>query len=516
MTPRADRARPRAALHLPVLALVSALAGGALTDCPARADEPSAVEERHYLVELDGHPAGSVLERESRSVDQITSDLELKLTLKRGDFEVELETVTRFVETVTHEPLAMSLRQVSGGTVVEVAWSFSRDGVEARSSVGVGPATVKTEPVPAGPWLTPAAAAREMSRQVAAGTARFRFRTLDPSLGLEPVELEMERLGDGGALRVGVREIPTTRWRERMAGIESMVWLDREGEVVRSEVEILGLPMALVLTDREGASAPRKAPELLARTLIRPDRRIENPREATTATYRVRARSKELADLPSEAGQRATREDPRSFLVRVSAELPPAGALLADPAPYLASSTYLDHAHPRLRELLRRALEGQADQAATERAEVLRAFVHRYLHRYDLATAFVPASVVAEQRSGDCTESAVLLAALLRGAGIPSQVVDGLLYVEEFEGEREIFGYHMWAQAFVDGRWVDYDAITEDRFDATHLALGHSALDQPQGFSAASELGSASQVPLEIEVISVERHPARMEPEVEP
>ncbi|HEX4952164.1 MAG TPA: transglutaminase-like domain-containing protein [Thermoanaerobaculia bacterium] len=511
MTARADRALRRVARWLSVVALAWPFAAGEVL-----ASEPSAVEERHYLVELDGHPAGSVIERESRSTDRITSDLEMTLTLRRGDLEIELETVTRFVETLAHEPVSMSLRQVTGATVVEVAWTFSPRGVEARSIVGAGPATVKSEPLPAGPWLTPAAAAREMTRQVAARAPSFRFLTLDPSLGLEPVAVEMERLGDGSTLRVGERDIPTTRWRERMAGIESIVWLDAEAEVVRSEVEILGLPMALVLTDPEGAAAPRKAPELLARTLIRPDRAIEAPRATKTAIYRVRARSKELADLPSAAGQQATREGPQAFLVRVSADLPPLGPTLADSAPFLVSSTYLDHAHPRLRELLLQALDGQAETTPTERAEILRAFVHRYLQRYDLATAFVPASVVAEQKSGDCTESAVLLAALLRGAGIPSRVVDGLLYVEEFAGEREIFGYHMWTQAFVDGRWVDYDAITEGRFDATHIALGNSALDQPQGVSAASELGSAGHAPLEIEVISVERHPARMGAEVEP
>jgi hypothetical protein len=87
----------------------------------------------------------------------------------------------------------------------------------------------------------------------------------------------------------------------------------------------------------------------------------------------------------------------------------------------------------------------------------------------------------------------MLLAAMLRADGIPSRVACGLIYADEFAGEREIFGYHMWTQALlsIDGvpTWVDLDpTLAGAAFDATHIALGVSALGDADATSSLSGL----------------------------
>ncbi|MEG3144020.1 transglutaminase-like domain-containing protein [Sphingomonas sp. RT2P30] len=73
--------------------------------------------------------------------------------------------------------------------------------------------------------------------------------------------------------------------------------------------------------------------------------------------------------------------------------------------------------------------------------------------------------------AGDCTEDAVVLAALGRAVGIPTKVVNGLAYVRgEFHGERNAFLPHSWTIAWVDGAWRSFD-MSLDGFDATHIAL---------------------------------------------
>jgi transglutaminase-like putative cysteine protease len=109
-------------------------------------------------------------------------------------------------------------------------------------------------------------------------------------------------------------------------------------------------------------------------------------------------------------------------------------------------------------------------------------------------------------REGDCTEHGVLLTAALRAAGIPARAATGMLYVESFEGAERIFGYHMWAQALIDGVWVDLDATYPDEvaFDATHVALSVSPLDDADGMmdlvTIAKLMGR-----LRIEVVDVAR-----------
>jgi hypothetical protein len=108
--------------------------------------------------------------------------------------------------------------------------------------------------------------------------------------------------------------------------------------------------------------------------------------------------------------------------------------------------------------------------------------VYSYIDEKSLDVGFATASEVARTQQGDCTEHAVLLAAILRARGIPSRVVSGLIYVDEFVGERGIFGFHMWTQALLPDeqgveRWVDLDAtLPSNDFDAAHIGVAVSTL----------------------------------------
>lgn len=72
----------------------------------------------------------------------------------------------------------------------------------------------------------------------------------------------------------------------------------------------------------------------------------------------------------------------------------------------------------------------------------------------------------------------MLLAALLRAAGIPSKCVVGLLYAK---GK---FYYHMWNEAFVS-EWVPLDAALRrggTKWDAVHVRLAETSASSPMPF----------------------------------
>ena len=91
----------------------------------------------------------------------------------------------------------------------------------------------------------------------------------------------------------------------------------------------------------------------------------------------------------------------------------------------------------------------------------------------NFATAFAPASEVARNLSGDCTEHGVLTAALCRAVGIPARVAIGLVYVDHLGG----FGFHLWNEVYVNRRWVAIDAaFDQTEVDAVHLKLSDTSL----------------------------------------
>jgi transglutaminase-like putative cysteine protease len=174
---------------------------------------------------------------------------------------------------------------------------------------------------------------------------------------------------------------------------------------------------------------------------------------------------------------------------------------------HLAATTYANAEDEVIVALVQEALRG-AGASARERAEALRRFVFRHIRTKDLGRAFATASETARSGEGDCSEHGVLLAAMLRAAGIPSRVAAGVVYVDEFAGERGVFGYHMWAQALLETdagpAWVDLDATLDDGtpFDATHIAFAVS--DLAEGGAITSLAGIAPLLgTLEIKVEEV-------------
>lgn len=241
--------------------------------------------------------------------------------------------------------------------------------------------------------------------------------------------------------------------------------------------------MVVLLADKELATSRVDPPELLATTLIHPDRPIVGARRLRSATYllSVPEREQKLADVPTTSAQRAERVDDHKVRVRVDMREPaPAPESESQDGAYLRSSAMVNAADPRIMELVSQATR-DAGPGKPERAEAMRRFVYSFVSKKNLDVGFATASEVAQTKGGDCSEHGVLLCAMLRADGIPARVASGLIYADDFAGKQDIFGYHMWAQGLLetDGKktWVDLDGtLPEKPFDATHIVLATSAL----------------------------------------
>jgi transglutaminase-like putative cysteine protease len=511
------------------------MAPAALLGSPPPAPEPPASAEHWYTLAVNGTPAGWAREGWRTTDAGVVSDSALRLRVRRGGSELTIEIEGRFVETADGRPVRLWTRRLLGTSPVEATYELGPDGVDATTRQG-GRERRERLSLPEGDWLTPAAARRAVAAHQRAGDHRYTVRSIDPAEGLEPKTVTRTWLGPPSpeARAAGA----TGRWREEDSdapGVASTVALDADGDLVRSTLPFLGLEMTLQLTDRESAlAAAGTAPELLTATFVRPDRPIEDPRSVRRGVYRLVLPDGVVPDLPTGGAQRAARRG-RAVEVRVTS--PEGGAPgraeggagggepAADqdgepPAGTLEPSLYLDFRDPAVAALATRARQmaaarapgdgdrpgrptGPAEPAGSDGAdepeesrralaEDLSRFVHGYVRTKDYDTGFATASEVVATRSGDCTEHSVLLAALLRAEGIPSRVVTGLVYLDRTAGAAGVFGYHMWVEAWIDGRWLDLDpTIPSPRaggFDATHVALAVSTLDGPDAGGSLDRL----------------------------
>jgi transglutaminase-like putative cysteine protease len=110
--------------------------------------------------------------------------------------------------------------------------------------------------------------------------------------------------------------------------------------------------------------------------------------------------------------------------------------------------------------------------------------IERWVHANMKVTAdeaLATADHVARTLEGDCTEFAMLTAAMCRAEGVPSRTAIGLIYAEPADAKRApCFAFHMWTEVWISGRWIPIDAtLGKGYVGATHLKItDHSWHDE--------------------------------------
>jgi hypothetical protein len=286
--------------------------------------------------------------------------------------------------------------------------------------------------------------------------------------------------------------------------LRSVLWTDPDGEVVKSWTDTLNLETYRVSKDVALAEFEPAELDLGFDLAVKVKRAIADPH----ATRRVRYRVTLDGDDPAEM-----------FLQGPSQQVAPIGPHAADVTVYsirpgvdgnpdapsethaeadLLPSNMIQSDDPEIVRLAREAVGDETDP--WRKAVALERFVGGYVTEKAYTQAFATAAEVAREREGDCTEHAVLLAALCRAAGIPARAAAGLVYLSP----RRAFFFHMWTEVYVDGRFIPLDAtLARGGIGAAHLKLTHTSLEGTTAFTAFLPIIRAIGR-LKIEVMEIE------------
>jgi hypothetical protein len=248
--------------------------------------------------------------------------------------------------------------------------------------------------------------------------------------------------------------------------------LDRDNRVVELTQPSFGTSITIRPTDRATALRPRSPYSMLRNAQLTSPYRIQGNALQGHIRYRFGFRDGLTFDLPQTGEQRVTTAagtGPGSVTVDICAACGPGlGEDEAGRARALRPTRWLQSDHPRIRAIA--ATYARMNGSETQKMEGLAARTFRLMPRVEFGGHYSAVETLV-RRAGDCTEAAVLLAALGRAARIPTLVVSGLVYSRDsYHGIGNVFMPHSWVLAYVDGEWKSFDAALE-RFDSTHIAL---------------------------------------------
>jgi transglutaminase-like putative cysteine protease len=312
----------------------------------------------------------------------------------------------------------------------------------------------------------------------------------------------------GGSERRKLLRVESRPQRVEKVQLPDLItWVDADLKQVRAEVEIPGLgKVTLYRTTREKALSPSAAPprvDLGLSQLVRLKQRIARPYDTVAASYRIQIRDDDdpASTFVQDERQQVKNVQNNSFELHVRAGgTGLTRAAVPEPGPeYLQSSYFINSDDGRVQQLARLAI-GDA-QAAGQKAARIERWVHDHMKTVN-HEALAPSDQVARTLQGDCTEHAMLTAAMCRAAGVPARTAVGLIYADV--SAQPTFAFHMWTEVWVGGRWLPLDATLGRGFvGATHLKIAaqswHDTRTMTPLFPVVRVLGRVS-----IEVLHVE------------
>ncbi|MBK6702721.1 MAG: transglutaminase domain-containing protein [Caulobacteraceae bacterium] len=315
-----------------------------------------------------------------------------------------------------------------------------------------------------------------------ASTPRLEFTNFDSdSMAVERIVIEPLGAADAQG------RINAVRWRYEGQDLRGVSRIALEhGRLVEVAQPMFGETFRVRLTDRTTAERRHPPYQVIPNMAQRAPFQISQEARRGHIRYRYAFREGVTFPLPQTGEQRA-RTDGAFITLDICDACGP--GLPTDEA-YLAaarrSTTWLQSDHPRL-QAMAAAARGY-DVSDARKMEVLLQRAIPYLEEADF-NGHYSALDTLERRKGDCTEAAVLLAALGRAAGIPTRVASGVSYSRQsYHGVSNAFIPHSWVVAYVDGHWRSFDLALRE-FDSAHIALTIGDGD-PRSIAAAGQLAS--------------------------
>jgi hypothetical protein len=437
------------------------------------ADPPQGVFfDQYYSLYLGKTKCGWAWYGLERHNDEIKTKNKTYLEMGRENLTVKVTAAGETTETLGGKPLTFQAEMELAGSKTLYRGRFTNSVVTMQITQGNQTVDHKF-PAPAdtvmawGDFLTTVKYLKKP------GTT-FRTHSFDPQAGPGKIGVtEATVVGPARAVIAGktISGIKVLAKNEDLGPYPITSFFDPQGFMLATEMQVGVLKLQLVPATKKQALSNIKTEEIFSNSFVKLAQPL-NLRPGKNLRLKMTALGNDpLPELPETSMQKIISRRPESLILEIAA---PGTKRFASRSPKPTPATLANSIYVKLNDPLLVKLADQGAGSArtpSAMAENLCRFVHTYITDKNLATPFAAAGETARSRSGDCSEHAVLLAALARIKKIPAQVVSGLAFVDQ-GGPYGSFGYHMWTQVWLNHQWIDLDpTFGQTAPDQTHIAL---------------------------------------------
>ena len=499
-------------IHCLLYGLLALVAAGSLGFASVPNSIGDRTETEYLAVFLEGKKVGHAVHSRVIENGKVTNAEEVSITISRAGVPVTVKMAETCIETTKGEPLGFEVVQELGLMTMTMKGTVNDDGMVNLTVASMGTEQKKTFQWPGNGevvvrWDKAEAIDRKKPIALMAEGLRllhlrktlkegltYSAKVFSPGI-LQAVDTEV-RIGAKQSVDllgrvVTLTEVTSTMNLPETGKIVSTSYVDDDLRVQKTITPIAGMQVEMVACAKNFALSENDVFEVVERLFVASPIPLKDVDSAKSAVYHLSPTKGADLPIPSNDNQKVRRLNDGSIIVTVAPAAAPQGAKF----PYkgkdkatleaMAPTRFLQSDRQEIIDLARRAAGDTKD--AAEAVKRIESFVARYIQNRSLSVGYASAAEVAKSRQGDCSEFAVLTAAMCRAVGIPAQVVTGIAYVEDFAG-LDGFGGHAWVQAYIggeSGKWIGLDAAFKSAGRGTY-GPGHIALavgnGDPEGF----------------------------------
>ena len=462
-------------------------------------EEAASDETEYFAVFMEGKKAGYAIQSRVVADGNVTTSEKVSITISRAAVPVTMDMTETCIETTGGRPLGFEVVQELAAMTMKVAGTVDANGAVNLTTTSMGTEQKSTLEWPSGAVMAEGLHLLQLKKGLKEGSS-YSVKIFSPGI-LQALDAQIhigpKRNVDLLGRVVALTEVTTTL---NIPGAGEMVSTSYVDENLRTQKNIMpmaGIKIEMVACAKEFALGENDVLELIDKMFVRSPEPLGNLGLVKSITYHL-IPTTETSNLiiPSNDNQKVQRPSSGKVIVTVEPVAAPTGTRF----PYkgrdktileaMKPTRFVQSDHKEIIKLARRAVGSTKDTA--EAIKRIEAFVAEYIENKNLSVGYASAVDVAASRQGDCSEFAVLTAALCQAVGIPAQVVVGIAYVDDFAGLQG-FGGHAWTQAYVGGKWVGLDAAFKGTgrggYDAGHIALAVGNGNPEDFFNLVTTLG---------------------------
>ncbi|MHC5156651.1 MAG: transglutaminase-like domain-containing protein [Planctomycetota bacterium] len=467
----------------------------------------AAETETDYLaIFMEGQKVGHAVHTRMAETGKVTTTDGVSMTLGRGGQAVTVTTQETHIETADGKPLGFEITMNMSG-IEQKTTGTVQDGKAVISRQVMGQPQQSTVDWPADALLNEGLRLLQLKQGLTGGTV-YEASVFRPDL-LMAAKAKIE-VGEKKTIKLlfgkqqDLTEVKTTMLIQGQQ-IVMTSYVDDQLKAIKTLVPMMGMTLELVACDEAFAKGQNAIIDFLEKFSITSPVKLMGLHTIESAVYTLKPTTDNKLQIPVSSTQTVERVGDKPVVTVTRLPMPehvgfPYTGSDPEVLEALKETDYIQSKDQTVIDLAKRAVADANDIACAARQ--IEAFVDGYITQKDMSVGYASAAEVAQSRKGDCSEHAVLAAAMCRSVGIPARIVCGVVYADSFMGQQSIFGGHMWVEVYLGSTWHGLDATRSEQggVGPGHIALARGNGDPVDFFGLIHTLGC-----FEIETITLNK-----------